>query len=903
MSEPAAEPSAQPDIESSVTATADDELLAALAEEFATRLRRGEDPQVEECIERHPTLAERIRKIFQSVALMEQSRTIDMAGATESVGATIGRYKLLERIGEGGFGVVYMAEQLTPVRRKVALKVLKPGMDTRQVLARFEAERQALAIMDHANIARVLDAGATDSGRPYFVMELIKGEPITNYCDEHQLTPRERLALFAHVCQAVQHAHQKGIIHRDIKPSNVLVMQHDTTPLVKVIDFGVAKALGQELTEKTLFTGFAQLVGTPLYMSPEQAGESSLDVDTRSDIYSLGVLLYELLTGTTPFDKERFKQAAHNEIFRIIREEEPPKPSTRLSKSETLPSISAQRQMEPTKLTKLVRGDLDWIVMKALEKERTRRYETAIEMARDIDRYLHDEPVEACPPSVRYRLRKFLSRNKGPVAAVGIVLLALVAGIVGTTWGLVRAERALAREAQQAEAERQAKQEALAAAEAEKEAKQTAQTREAEARAVLDFVTNRIFAAARPEGVEGGLGRDVTLREALNAVLPSLENAFKDQPLIEAKLRMTLGLSYYFLGDDKVAHDQLQAAHALYSRHAAPDDLDALWSKSLLAMAYEVLGRLAEAAKLYEETLALRWAKLGPKHVDTLSNMSDLAGAYHGLGRHEESLPLNEETYALRKASLGVDHIDTLHTMGNLAQSYLAVGRHADALRLNEETLALRRSTLGPDHPYTLWSMNNVAETNFVMGRYTESLKLSEEVLALRQAKLGPDHRETLMSMQIVADSYVALGQSADAIKYYEVLLTQWEKKLGADHPGNADWSNRLAWCLAFSPDAKAQDSRRAVALAERAVMLAPEEGAFWQTLAAAHYRAGDWKAAVAALVRSISLKYYNQAIKWIEKSNIGNKVLRHEATGPPDSAARIALLPQLRRTHSQCAC
>ena len=333
----------------------------------------------------------------------------------EGPGTVIGPFKLLEPIGEGGFGVVFLAEQTQPVRRKVALKVLKPGMDTRQVVARFEAERQALAIMDHPNIAKVHDGGATPSGRPYFVMELIKGMPITDFCDQSHLTPRQRLELFLPVCHAVQHAHQKGIIHRDLKPSNVLVVMHDMTPVPKVIDFGVAKALGQELTEKTLHTGLAQMIGTPLYMSPEQAGQSALDIDTRSDIYSLGVLLYELLTGTTPITKERFQRAAYDEIRRIIREETPPRPSARLSDSkDSLPSISARRDIEPAKLTKLVRGDLDWIVMKALEKDRNLRYETANGLAMDVQRYLGEEPVLACPPSAGYRLRKLRGGTDAP---------------------------------------------------------------------------------------------------------------------------------------------------------------------------------------------------------------------------------------------------------------------------------------------------------------------------------------------------------------------------------------------------------------------------------------------------------------------------------------------------------
>ena len=355
-------------------------------------------------------------------------------------GTQIGPYKLLQQIGEGGMGVVYMAEQAEPIARRVALKIIKPGMDSRQVIARFEAERQALALMDHVNIARVLDAGTTEQGRPYFVMELVHGVPITQYCDDQRLTPRQRLELFVAVCQAIQHAHQKGIIHRDIKPSNVMVTLYDGNPVPKVIDFGVAKATEQKLTERTLFTQYGTMVGTLEYMSPEQAELSALGTDTRSDIYSLGVLLYELLTGNTPLSHKTMKEAAYAEILRRIKEEEPPKPSTRLSSSgEALASISAQRQMEPARLTKLVRGELDWIVMRCLEKDRNRRYDTANGLAADVQRYLNDEAVQACPPSMGYRLRKLVRRHKGPVLAVSLVVLALVGGVIGTTWGLIRA--------------------------------------------------------------------------------------------------------------------------------------------------------------------------------------------------------------------------------------------------------------------------------------------------------------------------------------------------------------------------------------------------------------------------------------------------------------------------------
>jgi tetratricopeptide (TPR) repeat protein len=792
-------------------------------------------------------------------------------------------------------GTVFMAEQTQPVQRKVALKVIKPGMDSRQVIARFEAERQALAVMDHVNIARVFDGGATAGGRPYFVMELVHGVPITKYCDDNHLTPRERLELFVPVCQAIQHAHQKGIIHRDIKPSNVLVTLYDGKPVPKVIDFGVAKAAGQSLTEKTLVTGFGAVVGTLEYMSPEQAEVNQLDVDTRSDVYSLGVLLYELLTGTTPFTKKELGQAGMVEMLRVIREREPTKPSTKLSTAEGLPALAANRGTEPAKLTKMVRGELDWIVMKCLEKDRNRRYETASAFAADLQRYLADEPVRACPPSAGYRLRKLVRRNRGPVLAVGFILLCLVAGIIGTTWGLVWAVRERgAKERARADADASATK-ALAAAAAEKEATKAARAKEAETQAVLDFVLDRIIASARPQGQEGGLGREVTLRKALEASLPFLDKSFPQQPLVEARLRATVGFSFLDLNEPGVGVEQYEKARTLYTTHLGRDHPETIKSMGNLASMYHQLGRYADALKLREETLALAKAKLGPDHPNALRSANNLANSYAFLGRHGDALKLREETLALMKAKFGPDAPETLTGMMNLANSHAALGRHTDALKLHEEVLALRRAKLAADHPETLHGMYNLAKTYAALGRHTDALKLHEETLARQKVKLGPDHwhtlstmdrvaagyakfgrdaeavhlreeslsrrrakfgadhSDTLVSMSALALSYAGAGRHAEALRLHEESLALRKAMLGPDHPDTLSGMNNFAWFLATAAELEFRDPPRAVALAARAAELMPQEASFWTTLGTARYRAGAWKAAAADLERAIA--------------------------------------------------
>jgi serine/threonine protein kinase len=703
-------------------------------------------------------------------------------GLSEAVGSVIGPYKLLQQLGEGGMGTVFLGEQEQPVKRRVALKIIKPGMDSAHVLARFEAERQALALMDHPNIARVLDAGATDGGRPYFVMELVKGVPITRYCDQENLSPRERLELFVPVCQAVQHAHQKGIIHRDLKPSNVLVALYDGRPVAKVIDFGVAKATAQKLTERTLFTEVGQIVGTLEYMAPEQAELNNLDIDTRADIYSLGVLLYELLTGSPPFTSRQLRGVAFTEMLRLIREVEPHKPSTRLSSSEELPAIAARRKLEPKKLTKLVHGELDWIVMKCLEKERGRRYETANALGVEIQRYLADEPVLAGPPSSAYRLRKFLRRHRGRVLAILTLLLVLFVGAVVSTWEALRAT----------EAEKQAREEARKAREAEKVADEQRRVTEA----VNEFWEQNVLAQANPwaEGrLEMAPDKDIKLRTVLDRAAAQIPGRFASQPVIEASVRREVGNAYLGLGEYDLALPHLEAAYEIRRRTLGEDHPDTLAAVQHLMRPYIAKGQIARTEPFVMKVLEARRRTLGPRHPDTLKAESDLAVMYELLGQHARAEGLHRQVLETRRQELGAEHPDTLMAQIKVAAVCMNTGKVAEAETLLVETLATAQKTLAPDHPCTMDAQHYLASVYQQQGQHAKAEPLRLQILESYRRKWGPNHLNTRRYEVNLANYYTGQGQHAKAEPLLVRALDDYRARFGEDNPDTMRLQSSLA--------------------------------------------------------------------------------------------------------------
>jgi tetratricopeptide (TPR) repeat protein len=822
---------------------------------------------------------------------------------SEKPGTKIGRFRLLKQIGEGGFGVVFMAEQEEPVRRLVALKIIKLGMDTRQVVARFEAERQALALMDNPHVARVLDGGTTEAGRPYFVMELVEGAPITEYCDKHNLGIRHRLELFSQVCHAVQHAHQKGLIHRDLKPSNVLVKTQDDRPVAKVIDFGIAKAMQAPLTEKTLFTDFRQLVGTPAYMSPEQA-VGGLDIDTRSDVYSLGVLLYELLTGSPPFDPRELRAKAVGEVQRIICETEPPLPSSRLSTlTDTLPLVAAQRAIDPRSLTSAVRGELDWIVMRCLEKDRTRRYESPGGLAADIERYLHDEPVRACPPSTVYRFRKFVRRNRIAVATATTIFLGLIAAGGGVGWAMRD------RSVRQAALE----QGVLAAL----DDVETRYRREswAEAAAAIEQAERLLAAGEHAPGLAARVAQwraDLAVVGRLDDIV--LSNADGSQWDSSEDINATYESEFRSLGLDIDALPLNAAASRVRNSRIRLQLIQALdhWAQFRLNLSYdEERQEWVKPVEWCRRPLAIaRTADLDDYHrsVRLAVEKWDLATLAELTGLPEaRDLPVSLLRLAARELYYDQDlqYRDEARNLLKRAQA-----AHPDDFWINF-TVATHLATTRPaggdtqDGPASLVDAIPYATAAMALRPKNAQVRVLLANLLLRtgrveQAALEEAEaicREAVSSHPERTSAHVCLGdilyfqekfdQAADSFRRATVLAPDAQQlylklgltlvRLGEVDEALAIWRkasalaeidalnlNQFAWMLATAPDPQYRDFRTAVEFSKRAVELGPQVGEFWNTLGVAYFREGKWQRAIEALQKSMELRAGGDAGDWL---------------------------------------
>jgi eukaryotic-like serine/threonine-protein kinase len=803
---------------------------------FLDRVCAGQ-PQLRASVEALIAASESSTDFLEQPLVTRSDAELHSTLASEGPGSLVGPYRLIKQIGEGGFGIVFLAEQEHPIRRQVAVKTIKPGMDTRQVIARFEGERQALALMEHPHIARILDGGVTPSGKPYFVMELVLGVPITEYCDKQRLTPRERLAMFIPICRAIQHAHQKGIIHRDLKPSNILIADQDGVSVPKVIDFGVAKALGEPISETVATTGLGRIIGTLEYMSPEQAEFRATDIDTRADIYSLGVMLYELLTGTTPVIKERLHSAAVTELLRVIREEDPPCPSSRLTDSkDMIASVSAQRKLEPAGLTKAIRGELDWIVMKCLEKDRNRRYETANGLVRDIERYLNDEPVEAGPPSAIYKLRKFAKKHRRLLGVAGAFTAFLGMAAVLAALLAVRASRA----------ERSATLERDRALAETKRADGEASI----ARAVNEFLQQDLLSQAdlRLQPADAAKKKDLTIRELLERASRNIEGRFQGQALTEAAIRSTLGNAYRAIGEYTEAQRHLERSQQLREMNLPPDhpelweslhDLGLLDSdrgqyieaerhllaamegfrKSLgethrdmrrsmasLAIFYQKIGKFDDSDQLYKKLLAEEQPGVESDLHETVRRLTGYALLQQARGHYAEADQFFHQALEMSQSKLGSDHPDSLTIQSNLGILYRLQGKNAEAERIYRRVLDASIRLLGEEHPDTLTSMTNLAAVYMAISRYGEAEQLFLSALDISQRVLGSDHADTLAVMNNLGVLYRALARYDEAEDMHRKALEGRRRILGDRHIDTlASINNLAAVCLSSGQPNKAQ--------------------------------------------------------------------------------------------------
>jgi len=716
-----------------------------------------------------------------SVPSADADATLDNVGSARSPGSagssasreipgtpeikSIGAYRLLQLLGEGGMGEVWLAEQKKPIQRTVALKLIKAGMDTKAVVARFESERQALALMDHPNIARVYEAGSTAEGRPYFVMEYVPGLPLTEYCDKRRLTMKERLALFVQVCDGVQHAHQKAIIHRDLKPSNVLVVEHEGKAVPKIIDFGLAKATGQRLTDKTLFTELGVMMGTPEYMSPEQADEREQNIDTRTDVYSLGIILYQLLVGVLPFDAKTFRAAGLEAILRLIREQEPPKPSMRVRTLGPASAVSAElRQEQPHSFAGHLQGELDWITMKALEKNRNRRYGSPSELGADVGRYLRNEAVLAHPPSAGYRASKFVRRHRFAVAAASAAVVLLIAFAA-----------AMAIQARRIAAERD-------------RANQQAEV----AQRVADFMEG-MFKVSDPSEARGN---SITAREILDDGSKQIDTGLAKDPETQAELMGVMGEVYLNLGLYGRAQPLLEHALDTERRIHGPRNRETLKSANNLAWLFMLEGDFGDADKLQRETLETARQVLGEDDPETLTSMRHLAGVFFREGHYPQAERMNREVLEKERRVLGPDDPETLATINNLAVDLGAEGRYAEAEKLDRELLDARRRISGPENPNTLMVMDTLATVLQQEGNYTEAEKTLRDALDIQRRVLGPQHPDTIRTVSILANTLDHERRYAEAEKLDREVLDSERRVLGPEHPDTLLTMNNLAGVL-----------------------------------------------------------------------------------------------------------
>ena len=795
---------------------------------------------------------------------MDKTKSYDRTKTSISTGLAgrmIGPYHLLQKIGEGGMGEVWVAEQDKPIHRRVALKLIKAGMDTKQVIARFESERQALAMMDHPAIARVFDAGETEDGRPYFVMEHVQGIPITAYCDQNRLTNRERLELFKHVCEGIQHAHQKAIIHRDLKPSNILVAIQDGVPTPKIIDFGVAKATAQSLTERTMYTELGMMVGTPEYMSPEQAEMTGQNVDTRTDVYSLGAILYELLVGALPFDPKELRRAGYDEIRRKIREEDPPKPSTRLSTmGEASTAQAMKRRTERPALIRQIRGDLDWITMKTLEKDRTRRYGSPSDLAADIDRYLQHQPVVACPPSALYKTKKFVRRHRFGVGVASTIAILLAAFTVTTAMQARRIARERDRANQQAETARQ----------------------------VSDFLVG-LFQVTDPEE---GRGRDISAREILDRGSQRIATELREQPAVKATMLNTLGKVYRNLGLFDKALNLAQESFDLRQKLFPEESEEVASSLSTLGVVKMDKGDFASAETLMKQALELQRKMLGPENLAVAESLNNLGSLRFSAGDWKGSEQYFREALALHRKLLGNENLPVAITLNNLAMVLNYEEKYEESEALYQESLGIRRRLLGGDHPQIAQSVNNIAMLYLRQKKYAQAEPMFQEALAINRKAVGEVHPVVASNLNNLALVYLEQGQLDKAEEYFRQVLALDLKIYGQNHPKVAQSLQSLGATLVREKRYKEAEESMRQAIA---VKLKTFPETHWEIATTKNMLGGclteakNYGAAEPLLVESYNIIKKQFGLKHDRTRRAGSRLIAlYDATGQKEKATAL---------------